>query len=148
MRFPILARRRRNRVFAALLLVTFCARGFIPIGFMPAIGGAVICRGYAPAPDAVGGGASSGVLSALEGAAAGRSGLDGDPSKEGKSRDHEGATPCPFAVAGSALATGRFALMAAAEAAVADRVQLPPTPVLARGTIAPTGLPRGPPRAA
>lgn len=145
----------QNPALAALLLVAFFSRALIPAGFMPGPGGLVICPGYTPAPGAATPQSMSHDMSAMQMAGMDMSGMDmsgmdmahqaGHPAKDGGSPDHEGSSPCPFAAAAIAMVSGHFATLVSVSHVVTPRIELPSQPVVPRGTIAPTSLPRGPP---
>jgi hypothetical protein len=140
---------------AALLLVAFCSRALIPAGFMPGPGGLILCNGFAPAPAT----ASQGIshdMSTMDMSDMNMAGMDmagmahpgGDPSHGGGSQDHEGSSLCPFAAAATAMASGHAAAYSVAIFSESEAVQLPEQPLVPRGTIVPTRLPRGPPAVA
>jgi len=69
----------------------------------------------------------------------------GQPSHGGGSQDHDGSSFCPFAAAATSMASGHASVYSAAIFSESESVQLPEQPVVPRGTIVPTRLPRGPP---
>lgn len=132
----------RNPLLAALLLVAFCAHALIPAGFMPGPGGVVICHGYLPGPE------SSSQPMGHDMSAMDMSGMShhgGQPSRGGGSQDHLGSSLCPFAAAATTMVSGHTAVIAVAGAGESGAIQLPDQPLVPRGTIVPTRLPRGPP---
>jgi len=140
----------QNPPLAALLLVAFFSRALIPAGFMPGPGGLVICPGYMPAPGAATPQSMSHDMPAMQMAGMDMSGMDmahqaGHPPKDGGSPDHEGSSLCPFAAAAMTMVSGHFATLVSVSHVVTPRIDLPSQPVVPRGTIVPTSLPRGPP---
>ena len=140
----------RNPLLAALLLAAFFSRALIPAGFMPGPGGLILCNGFAPAP-ATASQAMNHDMSAMD-----MSGMDmagmahavGHAAHTGGSQDHEGSSLCPFAAAATAMAGGHTSVYSVAIFSESEAVQLPEQPLVPRGTIVPTRLPRGPPAVA
>jgi hypothetical protein len=142
----------RNPLIAALLLVAFCARALVPVGFMPGPGGLVICDGHAPAQGAL----ASTVTRAMSSTDMDMPGMDmgvhaaqqgGHASNKGGAPAHEQSTPCVFAAAATTMATAHAYAPGPVVTAhvVALRITLSTQPIAPRGTLVPTRLPRGPP---
>ena len=123
----------------ALLLCALVTRLLIPVGFMPARGGLVICQGFAPAVQLAHQAASAEARSALD-ALLGDSGGD-----SGSSGDSSAAKICSFALLGSAAAVHKPFVAAFRVDFSPTRVALAPAPALPRKTVASNRLPRGPP---
>lgn len=136
----------RHPIVAALLLLAFCSRALIPVGFMPGPGGLVVCDGHGAAQAA----SSAHDMAGMDTGEMNMSGtvMPSQPmhSSGGKPAKHEDSTLCPFAAAVTAMATaGLGAALCVTARAIVPRVHFPPDRFLPTGTIVPTSLPRGPP---
>lgn len=132
----------RNPWLAALLLVVFCARALVPVGFMPGAYGLALCHGVASAPGTLA------LLATSEASVAGLSGTDlfGTSSQPGgHDPARQDAGFCPFAAAATPLATAQPAAVRLPIAVIELRVDPLPAPFVRIGSIVPTRLPRGPP---
>jgi hypothetical protein len=133
----------QNPVLSALLLAVCFSRVLIPAGFMPGPGGLVICFGYTPAPVAAAAGSMRDDMSGMDASQHSSHSTPGDRSSE-----HDGASLCPFAAAATTMASGHAAVPAAFVHSVTRGNNVPRQPLVPRGTIVPTRLPRGPPNLA
>jgi hypothetical protein len=129
-----------RRWFAALLFTALFSRALIPVGFMPAAGGIILCSGYA---------------------SVGTSGMDMPgmqmPGMDmSGNADHGGGSPpprhgtelCPFSAVASVMAAGHAPTPTALTLVDPTVIVFPPEQSIPRGTLVPTSLPRGPPRSA
>jgi len=125
----------RNRWLQAILLIAFLARAMIPAGFMPGPGGLMICSGYAPITSAANAQTMHDDMP----------GMDMPGMHMAQHSGHEGSSLCPFAAAATTMASGHGAVNTVSTLVESVAVQLPEPPLVPRGTIVPTRLPRGPP---
>ncbi len=154
-RTRVAIRYARDPWLAALLVVTFLARALIPAGFMPGAGGLILCSGYASlapgssidqrpsdqsATDMAGMDMSSMDMSGMA-----MPGHSTNSSHGGNAPNHENTGICPFAAAASTIAVPHAISVAALAHLIPASIEFPPQKVIPRGTIVPTGLPRGPP---
>ena len=135
-----------------MLLLAFCSRALIPSGFMPGPAGLVICNGYTHAAIAASG-TTAHPVAAMATVDMDMAGMDmpapgAHSSKDGGNPGHDGSTPCPFAIAATAMASGHPAIFVVALRFTAEATQLPPESFVPSGTIVPNRLPRGPPAVA
>jgi len=130
----------RRQWLQYLLLVVVFARAVVPTGFMPGPAGLILCPGYGP----------TSLQAVTHPDVDGMSGMDmphhpGHAPDHGGLPGHEGASFCPFAAAATSMGCAGTAVVVAFVHAVAARFDLPSLPLVPRGTIVPTRLPRGPP---
>ena len=118
--------------FTALLFAALCSRALIPVGFMPAAGGIVLCSGYAAVP-------------AMDMPGMDMSGKTDQANASAPSHRHEGVQICLFSAVTRLMAAGHPSALAAFPHFVSGTTVFPPEKSIPRGTIVPTSLPRGPP---
>lgn len=140
----------RNPLLAALLLAAFLGRALIPAGFMPGPGGLMLCSGYAPNVqtnfhDMSGMDMSGMDTSGMDISAAGTAHRDGDAGHGGRAPDHTRSEICPFAAAAMTMVAFNAPVVVVHSYVVSTELIIPAPPVVPRGTIVPTRLPRGPP---
>jgi hypothetical protein len=119
--------------FTALLFTALFARALVPVGFMPGAGGIVLCSGYAPVPD----------MSRMAMPGMDMSG-NTDQGAGGPAQPH-GMEFCPYTAVAAVMAAGHAAPLTVSTPLVPSAILFPPEQSIARGTIVPTALPRGPP---
>jgi len=125
-------------------LVTFFARALVPTGFMPGPGGLILCSGYAP----IAGSAAHQMphdMSGMDMSGMAMPGHPGSPSHGGNAPDHVSMGVCPFAAAASTMSAPHAVSVVAFAHLLPASIALPSQVFIARGTIVPTRLPRGPP---
>jgi hypothetical protein len=130
---------------AALLIMVLGSHALIPDGFMPGEGGLVLCSGFGPMAMAHAHAVAGMRMGSMDMSPMGMSRHIGKSGQDGRSPNHGGGSACPFAAAASAMAiTGPTSLVLHSPFGSTD-IDLPHQPVIPRGTIVPTRLPRGPP---
>ena len=139
----------KNPLLATLLMVAFCTRALIPIGFMPGPGGLILCDGYAAMSGAKAPHGMSHEMAGMAGmdmSGMDMPGMDSHPVHDDGASKHGGLSLCPFAAAATAMASGHAAL-AVTELLppVARKIELPSLPFVPRTALVPSRLPRGPP---
>lgn len=105
---------------------------------MPGAGGIVLCSGYAPVPDM-----SRMAMPGMDMSGKDRSG-NTDQGAGGPSQPH-GMEFCPYTAVASVMAAGHAAPLTVSTPLIPSVILFPPEQSIARGTIVPTALPRGPP---
>lgn len=130
-----------RRWFTALLFTAVLCRALIPMGFMPAAGGLILCSGYAPIPAMAHGSQAEGRMPGMD--MSGKADLAGAGSP---SQRHDGTEVCPFSAFASAMAASDAQPVAAFTLLVSNFIVFPPAKAIPRGTIVPTSLPPRPSR--
>lgn len=154
---PWLARRWPT----ALLVAVLACRALVPAGYMPGMGGIMLCPGYAPVPAASAADAmtahgmaahsmagmdmSSMDMSAAEMASLHGGAAPGHGSAHDHGDEHSLSGQCVFAAAAGMAAVAPAGLSPLPPELVPTTTAFPPERVLPRGRIVPTRLARGPP---
>lgn len=128
----------RNPLLAALLLAVFLGRALIPVGFMPGPYGMVLCPGYAPTAHTMAHDMSGMDMTTADTA-------HRDAGHGGPAPAHTLPDICPFAAASMTMVACNAPIALIHSYVVSTDLILPAPPVVPRGTIVPTRLPRGPP---
>jgi hypothetical protein len=128
----------KNPRLAGLLLVLFFTRALIPIGYMLGPAGLMLCPGYAPT-------ASTGDAELHDMSGMHMSGASKPMDHGGKAPLHESMGICPFAATATAFALLHVPTATAFALVVQGGIKSAPRLFIARTTVPPTRLPRGPP---
>ena len=145
MKGRIAIRGARRPLLAALLLVALLGRALIPPGYMPDPHGLILCPGYAPGIHTMTHDMSGMDMSGMDMTAAGSAHSDGDAGHGDPAPDDRQPQICPFAAAATTMVASNAPVALIPSYLVTTDLILPASPVIPRGTIVPTRLPRGPP---
>lgn len=145
MRYPNVIRWARSPWLAALLVMVLGSHALIPDGFMPGGGGLVLCSGFGPMPMDHARVVAGMRIGSLDMSPVDMSRHIGKSGQEDRSPDHSGGGACPFAAAASTMAISEPSSLTLHSPYISADIDVPHQPVIPRGTIVPTRLPRGPP---
>ena len=133
-----------------LLVVVLLGRALVPVGYMPGAGGLVLCPAYGHAQAASGHAMAHPMAMDMPGYDMSAMDMGPAASKGGAHAGHQGMAhegSCAYATSasGSALSTVHSLPPVAYVPSTPNDVPAPVEPLIPRGTIVPTRLPRGPP---
>ncbi len=138
----------------ALLVAALACRALVPAGYMPGMGGLMLCPGYAPAPAVhavahadLGGMDMPGMdMTAMAGMSMAAMHAGQAPGHaDGHGGEHSLSGQCVFAAAAGMAAVAPAGLSPLPPELVPTTTAFPPERILPRGRIVPTRLARGPP---
>jgi hypothetical protein len=133
----------------ALLVAVLACRALVPAGYMPGMGGLMLCPGYAPVPATRAAHDMAGMdMSSMDMAAPGMAAMHaGHGADHGPAHGSEHALSgqCVFAAAAGMAAVAPAGMSPLPPELVPTTTAFPPERILPRGRIVPTRLARGPP---